>query len=223
MARKTYKILTVGVKYTGKTSLTLKWANPLVDLGTLEGTKIERYERTVSQVVQKDVTTEHVFEIGDWGGEHIVDAQHELIADEVHGLLIVVDLGGKGATRAEPGRIQEQIQQFHAHALQYFFGPKTVASCKAVVLFINKSDLIAGTPLEVENQAKALYAPLVETPDEIFDAARHQNPGRLRKLTGTPPICSFPISSRRSCRTMPMTTSSCSECRGISSGPERPP
>src|SRR5262249_41261442 len=73
VTRKTYKVLTLGVKWTGKTSLTLKWANPLVDIGKLEGTKIERYERTVSQVVAKDVTTEHVFEIGDWGGEHIVD------------------------------------------------------------------------------------------------------------------------------------------------------
>src|SRR5262249_14446024 len=46
---------------------------------------------------------------------------------------------------------------------KYFFGPKTVASCKTVVLFINKSDLLAGTPQEVEAQAKGLYAKLIET------------------------------------------------------------
>jgi hypothetical protein len=134
VTRKTYKILTLGVKWTGKTSLTLKWANPLTDLGAIEGTKIERYERTVSQVVQKDITTEHVFEIGDWGGEHIVDAQQELIVDEIHGLLIVVDLGGKDAKRVDPARIQDQLREFQAQALKYFFGPKTVASCKAVLL-----------------------------------------------------------------------------------------
>ena len=162
ITRKTYKILTLGVKATGKTSLTLKWANPLTDLGKIEGTKIERYERTVSQVIGKAVTTEHVFEIGDWGGEHIVDAQQELIVDEIHGLLIVVDLGGKDAKRVEPARIQEQLQEFQPQALKFFFGPKTVASCKTVVLFINKSDLLSGTPLEVEEQAKKLYAPLIE-------------------------------------------------------------
>ncbi|MRG93082.1 hypothetical protein GF068_14235 [Polyangium spumosum] len=162
ITRKTYKILTLGVKATGKTSLTLKWANPLIDLGVLAGTKIDRYERTVSHVLQKDVVMEHVFEVGDWGGEHIVDAQQELIGDEIHGLLIVVDLGGKDAKKVEPARIQEQIQEFQPQALKFFFGPKTVASCKTVVLFINKSDLLSGTPLEVEEQAKKLYTPLIE-------------------------------------------------------------
>ncbi|MDI1450447.1 hypothetical protein [Polyangium sp. 6x1] len=162
ITRKTYKILTLGVKATGKTSLTLKWANPLIDLGVLAGTKIDRYERTVSHVSQKDVVMEHVFEVGDWGGEHIVDAQQELIGDEIHGLLIVVDLGGKDAKKVEPARIQEQLQEFQPQALKFFFGPKTVASCKTVVLFINKSDLLSGTPLEVEEQAKKLYAPLIE-------------------------------------------------------------
>ncbi len=36
ITRKTYKILTLGMKATGKTSLTLKWSNPLIDLGTME-------------------------------------------------------------------------------------------------------------------------------------------------------------------------------------------
>jgi hypothetical protein len=162
VTRKTYKVLTLGMKATGKTSLTLKWANPLIDLGTIEGTKIERYERTVSQVAQRDVTTEHVFEIGDWGGEHIVDAQQELIVDEIHGLLIVVDLGGKDAKTVQPERVQEQLREFQPQSLKYFFGPKTVASCKTVVLFINKTDLIPGPPAEAEVQARKLYGKLIE-------------------------------------------------------------
>src|SRR4029077_9577253 len=36
------------------------------------------------------------------------------------------------------------------------------ASCKTVVLFINKSDLLSGTPAQVEEQARRLYAPLIE-------------------------------------------------------------
>jgi hypothetical protein len=36
-----------------------------------------------------------------------------------------------------------------------------VASCKSVVLFINKSDLLPGTPAQVEEQAKKLYAQLI--------------------------------------------------------------
>lgn len=179
VTRKTYKVLTLGMKWTGKTSLTLKWANPLTDLGKIEGTKIERYERTVSQVIGKAVTTEHVFEIGDWGGEHIVDAQQELIVDEIHGLLIVVDLGGKDAKAVEPARIQEQIREFQSESLKFFFGPKTVASCKAVVLFINKSDLLAGTPADVEEQARKLYAPL------ITNLMKHQSQIDIRVLVGS--------------------------------------
>lgn len=162
ITRKTYKILTLGMKATGKTSLTLKWANPLTDLGTLEGTKIERYERTVSHVKQNDLVTEHVFEVHDWGGEHLVDAQHELIVEEIHGLLIVVDLASKDAKQVEPARIHDQHQEFLPQVLKYIFGPKTVALCKTVVLFINKSDLLSGTPAQVEEQARKLYAPLVE-------------------------------------------------------------
>lgn len=162
LMRKTYKILTFGIKATGKTSLTLKWANPLIDLGLLQGTKIERYERTVSHVLQKDVMTEHVFQVGDWGGEHMVDAQHELIMDEIHGLLLVVDLAGRDGKCVDPARIEEQLREFQYNTLKYFFGPKTVASCKSVVLFINKSDVLAGTPTEVEAEAKKLYGPLID-------------------------------------------------------------
>jgi GTPase SAR1 family protein len=179
VTRKTYKVLTLGMKATGKTSLTLKWSNPLVDLGTIQGTKIERYERTVSSVVQKDTTIEHVFEVGDWGGEHIVDAQQELIVDEIHGLLIVVDLGGKDAKAVQPERIQEQLREFQPQSLKYFFGPKTVASCKAVVLFINKADLIPGGPAEAEVQAKKLYAKLID------DLTAYQAQVDIRVLVGS--------------------------------------
>jgi len=161
--RKIYRILTVGMKATGKSSLTLKWANPLVDLGTIEGTKIERYERTVSQVRTRDTLTEHVFEVHDWGGEHIVDAQQELIMEEIQGILMVVDLGGKDARQVDQHRIVEQLDEFNPKALKFFFSPKTVASCKTIVLFINKSDLIPGSPSQAEAQAKAYYAPLIES------------------------------------------------------------
>lgn len=162
--RKVYRILTLGMKATGKSSLTLKWANPLVDLGTIEGTKIERYERTVSNVRTKENTlVEHVFEVHDWGGEHIVDAQQELIMEQIHGLLMVVDLGGKDARQVDSKRISEQLEEFNPKALKYFFSPKTVANCKSVVLFINKSDLVPGSPAQAEAQAKALYAPLIDS------------------------------------------------------------
>jgi len=179
VTRKTYKVITVGAKWTGKTSLTLKWANPLIDLGTLQGTKIERYERTVSHVTAKDVTTEYVLEIGDWGGEHVVDALQEIIVDEIHGMLIVVDLGGKDAKAVDHERIQKQLREFQPESLRFFFGPRMVASCKTVVLFINKSDLLSGTPAETEAQARKLYANLID------DLMRYKEQVDIRVLVGS--------------------------------------
>ena len=179
VTRRTYKILTLGVSGTGKTALTLKWANPLTDLGSLAGTKIDRYQRTVSLVTGKEAMTEHVFEIGDWGGEYIVDAHQELVMDEIHGLLLVVDLAGRDATSVEPERIQQQLRDFQAEVLKFFFGPKTVASCKTVVLFINKSDLLSGTPAEVERQARHHYRKLID------DLEKHDAQLNVHVLVGS--------------------------------------
>src|SRR6185503_7508836 len=65
--------------------------------------------------------------------------------------------------QVDPARVHEQLQEFQPQALRYFFGPKTLALCKTVALFINKSDLLTGTAAQVEQQAKQLYAPLIET------------------------------------------------------------
>jgi hypothetical protein len=74
-----------------------------------------------------------------------------------------VDLGGKDARQVDTKRITEQLEEFNPKALKYFFSPKTVSSCKSVVLFINKSDLLPGSPAQVEAQAKTLYAPLIDS------------------------------------------------------------
>lgn len=167
--RSVYRILTLGMKATGKSSLTLKWANPLVDLGTIEGTKMERYERTVSLVKGRDTYTEHVFELYDWGGEHIVDAQAQLVRGEIdgrkgdiHGILMVVDLGGRDARQVDEHRIAEQISMFNPHALQFFLTTDIVRSCKTIVLFINKSDLIPGPPAHAEAHAQEYFFPLIQ-------------------------------------------------------------
>lgn len=160
--KKKYNIMTLGLESTGKKSITLRLADPRFDLGRIHGTKIERYEVPVSRVIQPALTVDHVFQLIDWGGEHIVDAQQEQTRESIDAMLIVVDLGRRGATELEPQRVQEQLREFEPRALRFFFGPRMVTSCKTVVLFINKSDLIPGTLAEVVEQAKQLYAPLID-------------------------------------------------------------
>ncbi len=177
--RKTYRIVTLGAKGTGKTSLTLKWANPLADLTSIDGTKSEQYERNVSRVQSGKEVIEHVFEVLDWGGDHIVNAVQEMSTSDVHGLLFVVDLGGKDAKAVEPERVQAQLNEFQPESLRYFFVPKLMSSCKTIVLFINKSDLIPGTPAQIEQEARRLFQPL------ITNLAKLANPIELKVFVGS--------------------------------------
>lgn len=177
--RKTYRIVALGMKGTGKTSLTLKWANPLADLASIDGTKSEQYERNVSRVQEGKEVVEHVFEVLDWGGEHMVDAVQELSTSAVHGLLFVVDLGTKDAKAVEADRVQAQLKEFQPESLRYFFVPKLMTSCKTVVLFINKSDLIPGTPAQIEQEARRVFQPL------ITNLAKQANPIELKVFVGS--------------------------------------
>ena len=167
-----YKIVSIGMPKTGKTSLTLKWANPLWELKNVQGTSFDRYTRTVSSVLspQAHVIVNHVFEIYDYGGEQIVDAHDTMVLNDIHGLLFVVDLGGTGAEGVDPERIDAQIREFQPGHLRFFFkSPRITKTCRTVVLFINKSDLIPGTPAEIEAKARNYYAPLIEYLEEFSD------------------------------------------------------
>ncbi|MCB9744025.1 MAG: hypothetical protein H6740_15600 [Alphaproteobacteria bacterium] len=160
-----YRVVTIGLPKTGKTSITLKWANPLWEFRNVQGTSFDRYTRTVSSVVSTRTRTvlNHVFEVFDFGGEHIIDAHNALITQDVHGLLFVVDLAEDGAEEVDPVRIAEQIRRFNPDTLRFFFeSPQILQTCRTVVLFINKSDLIPGKPSEIEAEARRLYQPLID-------------------------------------------------------------
>lgn len=167
-----YKIVSIGMPKTGKTSLTLKWANPLWELKNVQGTSFDRYTRTVSSVLspQSHVIVNHVFEIYDYGGEQIVDAHDTMVLNDIHGLLFVVDLGGVEARSVDADRVEAQIREFQPGHLRFFFkSPRITKTCRTVVLFINKSDLIPGTPHEIEAIAREHFRPLIENLEEFSD------------------------------------------------------
>ena len=160
-----YRIVVIGMRSTGKTSLILKWANPTWEVRNPPGaTLFNKFMRTVSSVfnARSNVVVNHVFEIFDFGGERIVEAQETLVVDDIHGLLFVSDLGSEGADAVDDARIAQQTEALSAQTLQFFFkAPRIVKSCQTVVLFVNKSDLLSGTPSEVERMARARYAKLI--------------------------------------------------------------
>lgn len=161
-----YKIVVIGVRSTGKTSLILKWANPVWEIRNPPGaTMFNKFSRTVSSVshLKSNVVVNHVFEIFDFGGERLVEAQETLVVEDIHGLLFVVDLGVDGSDKVDEARVRQQTEAFSAQSLQFFFrAPRIVKTCQTVVLFINKSDLLSGTPKEVEAMARAKYSKLIE-------------------------------------------------------------
>lgn len=170
--QQTYKIISIGLPKTGKTSLTLKWCNPLWELRNVQGTSFDKYTRTVSSVLspQSNVLLNHVFEVYDYGGEQIVDAHDTMVLNDIHGLLFVVDLGGADARAVDQERIDAQIREFGPGHLRFFFkSPRITKTCRTVVLFINKSDLLSGTPREVEALAKEKFRELIDNLTEFSD------------------------------------------------------
>jgi len=170
MVRRVYNIVTVGVSQCGKTALTLKWANPLFRLKDVMPTQFVKYERTVSrQFAKTGPIVEHVFEIRDWGGEHMSNAFIELFTlESVNGMLIVVDLGtteegpdGRPVVRFSQERVRQQIEAFPEATLRLCFNERIVSHCKTFTLFINKSDALSGDLSMIEERALELYAPLI--------------------------------------------------------------
>jgi hypothetical protein len=103
-------------------------------------------------------------------------------------MLIVVDLAppptpgdaqGTEHKGVDPERIQRQLREFPPEVLRFFFGPRIITSCKTVVLFINKSDVLSGTPAEVERAAVGHYRKLIQ------DLERHREKIDIRVLVGS--------------------------------------
>lgn len=170
MERRVYNIVTVGTTACGKTALTFRWAKPTFKLEELVATRFQRFERTVSHqwIPEQGKLVDHVFQILDWGGEHITQAQADLILlESIHAMLLVVDLGEYDpATRQQvvsAQRIRAQIQMFNPHVLRLFFeSAEIISHCRTYVVFINKADLLAGTWAEIEQKAKEHFRPLLD-------------------------------------------------------------
>lgn len=167
-----YRIVVIGLPKSGKTSLTLKWANPLWELRNVQGTSFDQYRRTVSSMVlpRSNTFVSHDFEVYDYGGERMVDAQNTLVVEEVHGLLFVVDLAPAGSEVVDDAHIQRQLDEFRPQTLQFFLrAPRVTRTCRTVVLFINKSDLISARAVEAERIARQKFQPLIDTLDSFAD------------------------------------------------------
>lgn len=167
--KKCYRVVVVGVSGTGKSELVYRWANPLYEPGevVLGGTaNFDVFSRTVSSKLTANpdgpaVLVQHVFEAWDYNGEQLEEAQVALVQRVMHGLLFVVDLTVRDGAAVDEARVRKQLDRFNEHVLKFYFCKDALKNLQTVMLFINKSDVIAGRPEEVEQIAKEHYAPLI--------------------------------------------------------------
>lgn len=164
-----YGIATIGVSGSGKTALTLRWANDIYRINDYVATQFAKYTKRVSQVLDREENSqvEHIFEIYDWGGEHIEEAFTALIQlGAIHALVMVVDLGPylkeQKKNVFDEEHIRRQLTEFNPHVLRLLFAPAIIAHCKHYILFINKSDLIAGFQGQIEDKARTYYKRLID-------------------------------------------------------------
>lgn len=192
--RVVYNVGFIGAAGSGKTALILNLVDPIfLEFNrTMPTSSSESYDRTV--VVQQHPRDyrrqQHVFRFREWGGEHLVKSQSDMLhlsqpsarvekenlleLDGVHGIVFVVDLGWlsddtQPDARSNAGHIfhegritDQQTKYFNVNVIKFLLNDKVLTYCRTVILFINKSDLIEKYPMEaVENTAKEHYRDLI--------------------------------------------------------------
>lgn len=168
-----YAIATMGTAGCGKTALTVKWTNPLVDVHAIGSTlKLQKYDKPVSfQRLENGTRILHLYTIFDRGGELAIDVLDSLVTDEIKALLLVVDVADwdkeRGMQVFMPDRIEAQIKRFNHHVLEFLFTAKIRSSCQKYILFINKVDVLQekfpGSPEHLDQKARELYQKLIDS------------------------------------------------------------
>jgi len=196
--RLTFNIGVIGRRGTGKTGLCLRLTDPLFhDLNTTQTSpRGVIYEHPVVTSVNKQTATrtEHYFKFVEWGGEYMIEAQNDLLrlcdpgrSQEgegatarvgVQALILVVDLTApeeigdkqKGAPlQINETRIREQIDQhFDQASLKFIINSTLKTYLQTVVVFINKVDVLLGSPKEQEEEARRRYNDLLVNVSRVY-------------------------------------------------------
>lgn len=186
-----YNVAIIGIEGSGKTALLLRMIDPLVtDISNLAQTGLdEAYDRpvTITHNHQDSLRVEHVFRLHEWGGEHLVEAQRDMLKmcqrdvnvekdgvvdlAGIQGIIFTVDLGndkrdeqgrrvGKQSFNQE--RIRSQLEEyFSPHKLPFLLNDTVLSRCQIVILFINKIDLLDGKLEDCRRAAEQHYQNLI--------------------------------------------------------------
>ena len=186
-----YNVGIIGIAASGKTALLMRLIDPLVmDIKNFGQTGVdETHERSVTLTHNHSdfVRIEHLIRFHEWGGEHLPEAQRDMlkmsqrdVATEkdgvtdlagIQGIIFAVDLGdfikdekGRpvGPQRFNPQRISTQVEEYFSSLKMPFLLNDTVLSrCHVVILFINKIDLMVGQFEENCKIAEKQYEKLI--------------------------------------------------------------
>lgn len=173
-----YHLATIGNTSCGKTALTLKWTNPLIDIVRIPSTvNPVRYDKRVSiQESTEGFCTFHVYSIFDYGGEDMQEVRDAMQTKDIRALLLVVDVAKtmtdpndqtKRTSVYSQGNIDEQVKLWNYDALKFLFSKEIQKSCSKYILFINKLDVLQSQFPESDEQldarARTLYKDVIDS------------------------------------------------------------
>jgi len=186
-----YNVGIIGIAASGKTALLMRLIDPLVmDIKNFGQTGVdETHDRSVTLTHNHSdfVRIEHLIRFHEWGGEHLAEAQRDMlkmcqrdVATEkdgvtdlagIQGIIFTVDLGefikdekGRpvGPQRFHPPRILTQVEEyFSALKMPFLLNDTVLSRCHVVILFINKIDLMVGNFEENQKIAEKQYEKLI--------------------------------------------------------------
>lgn len=186
-----YNVAIIGIEGSGKTALLLRMIDPLVtDISNLVQTGLdETYDRLVTTTHnhQDSLRVEHVFRLHEWGGEHLVEAQRDMLKmcqrdvnvekdgvvdlAGIQGIVFTVDLGNDkrdelgrrvGKQFFNQERIRSQVEEYFSPLkLPFLLNDTVLSRCQIVILFINKVDLLEGKLDDARRAAEQHYQNLI--------------------------------------------------------------
>jgi hypothetical protein len=175
---KPYHIATIGYTSCGKTALTLKWTNPLIDISLVPPTVNPReYEKLVStQDVGDGNFFFHTYVIHDYPGEEKSAVRDAMQALDIKALLLVVDVAKtetdpndstKQVSKFSKAHVENQVKKWNFDALEFLFSQEIQKKCNKYILFINKIDTLQKefreSDEETDKRAQELYKDVIES------------------------------------------------------------
>ena len=178
-----YDVAVIGLSYSGKTSVIQKIVEPrLEDARNIVPTQYRKYERTmvVYHNQREAIFREHSLRFHEWGGEYLsqsvlhisrLNSSTDIVQDDsglhrrVQAIVLLVDVGiydsNQGTQEFNQNRINEHLKNLNETYLDFLFVDEIRSHLKAVILFVNKCDLMSDSYDNIHSMVSKYFEPII--------------------------------------------------------------